>query len=82
MDAAFSVANERARKLVEIWAIWQLMYAFVSLTSQAMPLKSDDPMQFYTDMRKLGQGASGTVFVGTDVRTGEVRFVAARKVAK
>lgn len=40
---------------------------------QAMPLKDDDPMQFYTDMRKLGQGASGTVFVGTDVRTGEVR---------
>lgn len=30
-------------------------------------------MQFYTDMRKLGQGASGTVFVGTDVRNGEVR---------
>lgn len=41
---------------------------------QAMPLKTDDPMQFYTDMRKLGQGASGTVFVGTDVRTGEVRL--------
>lgn len=38
---------------------------------QAMPLKKDDPMQFYTDMRKLGQGASGTVFVGTDLRTGE-----------
>ena len=37
-----------------------------------MPLKTDDPMQFYTDMKKLGQGASGTVFVGTDVRTGEV----------
>lgn len=42
---------------------------------QAMPLKVDDPMQFYTDMRKLGQGASGTVFVGTDLRTGEVRRV-------
>lgn len=41
-----------------------------------MPLKSDDPMQYYMDMRKLGQGASGTVFVGTDVRTGEVRAVA------
>ncbi len=41
--------------------------------AQAMPLKKDDPMQFYTDMRKLGQGASGTVFVGTDVRNGEVR---------
>lgn len=41
------------------------------LVPQAMPLKKDDPMQFYTDMRKLGQGASGTVFVGTDVRTGE-----------
>lgn len=37
-----------------------------------MPLKSDDPMQFYIDMKKLGQGASGTVFVGTDVRNGEV----------
>lgn len=40
---------------------------------QAMPLKTDDPMQYYTDMKKLGQGASGTVFAGTDVRTGEVR---------
>lgn len=37
-----------------------------------MPLKTEDPMQFYTDMKKLGQGASGTVFVGTDVRNGEV----------
>lgn len=46
-----------------------------------MPLKSDDPMQFYTDMRKLGQGASGTVFVGTDVRTGEVRFFFCRDEA-
>lgn len=46
-----------------------------SVAWQAMPLKTDDPMQYYTDMRKLGQGASGTVFVGTDVRTGEVRFV-------
>lgn len=44
--------------------------------AQAMPLKKDDPMQFYTDMRKLGQGASGTVFVGTDVRNGEVRKLA------
>lgn len=32
-------------------------------------------MQFYTDMKKLGQGASGTVFVGTDLRNGEVRFL-------
>ena len=44
---------------------------------QAMPLKTDDPMQFYTDMKKLGQGASGTVFVGTDVRTGEVSVAVA-----
>ncbi|CAN0063527.1 unnamed protein product, partial [Sphacelaria rigidula] len=40
--------------------------------TEAMPLKTEDPMQFYTDMKKLGQGASGTVFVGTDVRNGEV----------
>lgn len=43
-----------------------------SVIAQAMPLKTDDPMQYYTDMRKLGQGASGTVFVGMDVRTGQV----------
>lgn len=45
---------------------------FSALLEQAMPLKTEDPMQFYTDMKKLGQGASGTVFVGTDVRNGEV----------
>ncbi|CAM9983082.1 unnamed protein product [Ascophyllum nodosum] len=39
--------------------------------TEAMAIKTDDPMQYYTDMRKLGQGASGTVFVGTDVRTGQ-----------
>ena len=37
-------------------------------------------MQYYTDMRKLGQGASGTVFVGTDVRTGQVRGCACSMV--
>lgn len=46
---------------------------------KAMPLKTDDPMQFYTEMRKLGQGASGTVFVGTDLRSGEVRICRAAR---
>ncbi|CAM9718191.1 unnamed protein product, partial [Hapterophycus canaliculatus] len=49
--------------------------------TEAMPLKTDDPMQYYMDMRKLGQGASGTVFVGTDVRTGEASAGASAKCA-
>ncbi|CAM9350121.1 unnamed protein product [Ectocarpus sp. 12 AP-2014] len=54
--------------------------AIAKTVTEVMPLKKDDPMQFYTDMRKLGQGASGTVFVGTDVRTGEAsRFACALK---
>ncbi|CAM9126309.1 unnamed protein product [Pylaiella littoralis] len=47
--------------------------AIAKTVTEAMPLKTDDPMQYYTDMRKLGQGASGTVFVGTDVRSGEAK---------
>jgi serine/threonine protein kinase len=39
--------------------------------AQAVQMRSDDPLQYYTDMKKLGQGASGTVYSGTDVRTGE-----------
>lgn len=31
----------------------------------------DDPKTIFTNMRKLGQGASGTVYVGEDSRTGE-----------
>jgi serine/threonine protein kinase len=38
---------------------------------QAVQIRTDDPMQYYTNMKKLGQGASGTVFSGTDTRNGE-----------
>ncbi|CAM9574535.1 unnamed protein product [Choristocarpus tenellus] len=34
-------------------------------------IKAQDPMQYYTNMQKLGQGASGVVFVGVDTRNGE-----------
>jgi serine/threonine protein kinase len=33
-------------------------------------IKSDDPLKFFTDLKKLGQGASGTVYSATDTRTG------------
>ncbi|CAM9413033.1 unnamed protein product [Discosporangium mesarthrocarpum] len=39
--------------------------------AEAVALKAQDPMQYYTNMQKLGQGASGTVFVGVDTRSGE-----------
>jgi hypothetical protein len=43
----------------------------MNMCIQAVQIRTDDPMQYYTNMKKLGQGASGTVFSGTDTRNGE-----------
>lgn len=41
--------------------------------AKALRIVQDDPRQYFTDLKRLGQGASGTVYAATDRRTGERR---------
>lgn len=38
---------------------------------EAATLSEGDPTVVFRDMRKLGEGASGTVYLGTDTRSGD-----------
>jgi p21-activated kinase 1 len=39
---------------------------------QASLISQQDPTPLFRDLRKLGEGASGTVYLGTDVRSGKL----------
>ncbi|TFJ87752.1 hypothetical protein NSK_001102 [Nannochloropsis salina CCMP1776] len=41
--------------------------------AKALRIVKDDPRQYFSDLKRLGQGASGTVYAATDRRTGERR---------
>lgn len=41
--------------------------------AKALRIIQEDPRQYFTDLKRLGQGASGTVYAATDRRTGERR---------
>ena len=39
--------------------------------ARTVHIKSDDPLKYFSDLRKLGQGASGVVYSATDTRNGK-----------
>ncbi len=40
--------------------------------ARTVHIKSDDPLKYFTGLKKLGQGASGTVYVAKDTRTDNI----------
>lgn len=52
---------------------WQSTPFYFKNLRQAIRIVQEDPRQYFTDLKRLGQGASGTVYAATDRRTGERR---------